>query len=80
MKSKTPTPREPASQMGSIVPHSAQAAVRSRTYHENTVEKPPKPKATMSNGKANPRKAVARLNPNASVDRANKTGRSFPGL
>jgi len=32
------TPREPASQAGSIVPHSAHAAQRSHSYHKTVVE------------------------------------------
>ena len=32
------TPKEPASQAGSIRPHSAHAAKRSQHYHKNTVE------------------------------------------
>lgn len=71
---QTPTPRSPASQMGSIVPHSAHAAQRSHQYHKNI-------QATM--GLSRPESSTRmtdRLNPNTSIERARTQGRSFPGL
>ena len=68
------TPKIPASQMGSIVPHSAHAARRSHEYHKTI-------KATM--GLSRPESSTRmtdRLNPNPSIERARTQGRSFPGL
>ena len=71
---QTPTPRSPASQMGSIVPHSAHAAQRSDQYHKNI-------QATMGLSRpASSTRMTDRLNPNTSIERARTQGRSFPGL
>ena len=69
----TKTPKEPASQMGSIVPHSAHAAKRSHDYHKNI-------KATHTGGRESSARITDQLNPDRSVSLANKTGRSYPGL
>ena len=64
-RDRTPaTPREPASQAGSIVPHSAAQLERSNNYHKNVVD-------------ADSRiRAVAKLNPT----KISKEIRTFPGL
>ena len=64
-RDRTPaTPSEPASQAGSIVPHSAAQQKRSNVYHETVVD-------------ADSRiRAVAKLNPT----RTSQEIRTFPGL
>lgn len=69
----TKTPKEPASQMGSIVPHSAHSERRSREYHKNI-------RATHTGGRESSARITDQLNPDRSVSLANKTGRSYPGL
>lgn len=69
----TKTPREPQSQMGSIVPHSAHAARRSHDYHKNI-------QARHTGGRESSARITDQLNPDRSVSMANKRGRSFPGL
>jgi len=61
------TPQEPASQAGSIVPHSAHAHERSRQYHSQVV-----PHLSDSPGE----RLVDQLNPTRAVP----AHRSFPGL
>ena len=60
-------PREPASQAGSIVPHSAHAQERSRQYHSQVV--PHRAGSPV-------RRLVDQLNPTDTVP----AHRSFPGL
>ena len=67
------TPKTVTSQMGSIVPHSAHAAKRSKEYHKAI-------KATHTGGRESSARITDQLNPDRSVSLANKTGRSFPGL
>jgi hypothetical protein len=62
-----PTPREPASQAGSIRPHSGHALRRSQHYHAKVV-----PHLGGSKGQ----RLVDRLNPTTVVP----AHRSFPGL
>ena len=69
----TKTPKEPESQFGSIVPHSAHAAKRSHDYHKNI-------KATHTGGRESSARITDQLNPDRSVSLANKIGRSYPGL
>lgn len=70
----TRTPREPASQMGSIVPHSAHAAKRSHDYHKNI-------RATHTGGRQSSARITDQLNPDSSVSLDARTrGRRFPGL
>mgnify|MGYP003347033627 CR=1 FL=1 len=69
----TKTPKEPISQLGSIVPHSAHAEKRSREYHKAI-------KATHTGGRESSARITDQLNPDRSVSMANKRGRSFPGL
>lgn len=70
----TMTPKEPTSQMGSIVPHSAHAAKRSHEYHKNI-------KATHLGGRQSSARITDQLNPDASVSEDARTrGRRFPGL
>jgi hypothetical protein len=84
----TRTPKEPVSQLGSIVPHSSHAQKRSDEYHKNIAaimgltrgEKPKSPKATHTGGRQSSARITDQLNPDRSVSLANKTGRSFPGL
>ena len=84
----TRTPKEPISQLGSIVPHSSHAQKRSDEYHKNIAaimgltrgEKPKSPKATHTGGRQSSARITDQLNPDRSVSLANKTGRSFPGL
>lgn len=68
------TAKEPASQMGSIVPHSAHAQKRSHDYHKNI-------KATHTGGRQSSARITDQLNPDSSVSEDARTkGRSFPGL
>ena len=70
----TATPKEPTSQMGSIVPHSAHAAKRSHDYHKNI-------RATHTGGRQSSARITDQLNPDRSVSLAARTqGRRFPGL
>ena len=57
-------PKEPASQAGTIVPHSGHAQARSRAYHAQVVSP------------ASQTRAVDQLNPSQTVP----AHRSFPGL
>jgi len=67
------TPKTVTSQLGSIVPHSAHAAQRSREYHENI-------RAQHTGGRQSSARITDQLNPDRSVSQANRQGRSFPGL
>lgn len=70
----TRTPREPASQMGSIVAHSAHAQKRSHEYHKNI-------RATHTGGRQSSARITDQLNPDSSVSEDARTkGRRFPGL
>jgi len=70
----TATPKEPTSQMGSIVPHSAHAAKRSHDYHKNI-------RATHTGGRQSSARITDQLNPDRSVSLDARTqGRRFPGL
>ena len=70
----TPTPQEPVSQLGSIVPHSAHAARRSREYHKQI-------KATHTGGRQSSARITDQLNPDESMSEDAATrGRRFPGL
>ena len=70
----TMTPKEPASQQGSIVPHSAHAARKSHEYHKNTV-------ARHTGGRQSSARITDQLNPDSSVSEDARTrGRRFPGL
>jgi len=63
----SPTPQEPASQAGSIRPHSAHAQQRSRHYHTQVVD---------HLGGSRGARLVDQLNPTDTVP----AHRSFPGL
>jgi len=68
------TPKEPTSQMGSIVPHSAHAAKRSHEYHKNI-------RATHVGGRQSSARITDQLNPDSSVSEDARTkGRRYPGL
>ena len=70
----TKTPKEPESQFGSIVPHSAHAAKRSDDYHKNI-------KATHTGGRESSARITDQLNPDSSVSLDARTkGRRYPGL
>jgi hypothetical protein len=70
----TATPKEPLSQMGSIVPHSAHAAQRSHEYHKNI-------RATHTGGRQSSARITDQLNPDSSVSEDARTkGRRYPGL
>jgi len=85
----TRTPKEPISQLGSIVPHSSHAQKRSDEYHKNIAatmgltrgEKPKSPKATHTGGRQSSARITDQLNPDSSVSLDARTkGRRFPGL
>ena len=70
----TETPKEPQSQMGTIVPHSAHAAKRSHEYHKNI-------RATHTGGRESSARITDQLNPDSSVSLDARTkGRRYPGL
>ena len=68
------TPKEPTSQMGSIVPHSAHAQRRSEHYHKEVVAK-------HTGGRQSSARITDQLNPDSSVSWDARTkGRRYPGL
>jgi len=56
-----------------LAPHSSRGEAQTRAYHERI-------RATHTGGRQSSARITDQLNPDRSVSRANKTGRSFPGL
>ena len=70
----TATPEEPASQMGSIVPHSSHAQRRSEHYHKNIV-------AEHTGGRQSSARITDQLNPDRSVSTNSRTkGQRFKDI